>query len=150
MAPAHPSLVCAGVFVLLASFGSACEKGVRLSGANNRTLVLSGDTVELEPGVTLHDVAVKAVNNADFDPVRISARVGDIVRFTSRGTRTHALAIAAPTPEATALLDSSAQRRSPPLVSEGQAWVISLKGWPAGTYTVSCLSHAGTATLLIQ
>jgi len=151
LAPAHRIIACVGVFVLLAS-SSACEKGQRLGAGRrgSRTLELSSDTVQLPAGVTLHDVTIKASQNVDFLPAELTAKVGDVVRFTVGDTRTHALVITAPTAEGKTALESTGQLRSPPLVAKGQAWVVSLKNVPTGTYTISCISHAGTATLEVK
>ena len=148
-APAHPLSACAGVFILTCVLFSGCDKGVAVRN-DDRRLEISGDTVDLPRGVTLHDVKVKATGHADFEPAQVTAKIGDAVRFTIGDTRTHALVITAPTAEAQHTLESTSQRRSPPLVTAGQAWVVSLKGLPAGTYTITCLSHAGSATLTVQ
>lgn len=147
-APAQRVLACAGVFI----FGvllAGCENGPRLGG-DNRALEISGKTVQLPPGVSLHDVAVQATGTADFNPARLTIKSGDVVRFTTRDTRTHALTLTGPSEQANAALSAMTQRRSPPLVAAGQAWVISFKSLPPGNYTVSCLSHAGTATISVQ
>lgn len=150
IAPAHRIIACAGVFVLVC-LSAACDRPAATSGRkNDRSLELTSDTIQLATGVTLHDVEVKSGQNSDFKPDQITAKQDDVVRFTSADTRTHALVITAPTAEAKAALESNGQLRSPPLVSKGQAWVVSLKGVPSGTYTISCISHAGTATLVVQ
>ena len=148
-APAHPLSACAGVFIITCVVLSACDKGVAVKN-DDRRVEISGDTVDLPRGVTLHDVKVRASGTADFEPAAVTAKTGDAVRFTIADTRTHALVIKAPSAEAQQTLESTSQRRSPPLVSAGQAWVVSLKGLPAGTYTITCLSHAGSATLTVQ
>lgn len=148
-APARRFRALAGVAVF-GVLAAGCDGAPGTSSGGDRTLELSTDTIRLESGVRMHDVKVRAVQNADFDPLQIAAKVGDIVRFTIADTRTHALVLDAPSDGARQLLESSGQRRSPPLVSEGQAWVVSLKGMPAGTYTVSCVSHAGNATVTVQ
>jgi hypothetical protein len=147
-APARAFKACAGVFVFCSSF-VACDEGPRLGGGD-RTLELNADTVTLEAGTNLHDIQVKSGGNGDFAPTSITVRTKDIIRLTTADTRTHALTITAPTPEATSILETSGQRRSPPLVAQGQSWVVSMKGLPAGSYVVSCLSHAGTATVRVQ
>lgn len=139
-------MLCAGAFVFLLA---ACDKAPSLR-RGDRTLELQGDTIQLASGVDLHDVKVRAVSGTDFEPQQITAQTGDVVRFTTADSRMHAVVIVAPTPEATQVLDASGQLRSPPLVAEGQAWVVSLKGVPAGTYVIACISHAGRATLLVQ
>jgi hypothetical protein len=147
-APARALKACAGAFVFCISI-AACDEAPRLGGGD-RTLELNADTVTLEAGTNLHDIQVKSGGNGDFAPTSITARSRDIVRLTSADTRTHALTITAPTTEATSVLEASGQRRSPPLVAQGQSWVVSVKGLPAGAYVVSCLSHAGTATIQVQ
>lgn len=149
IAPAHAIKVCAGVFVFCTAV-VACEEGPALGGGGDRTLELQSDTITLANGVRLHDVKVRAVSGADFDPAQVTAKAGDVVRLTTADTRTHALLVTAPTPDASAALAASGQLRSPPLVAKDQAWVISLKGVPPGTYTVSCVSHAGQLRLLVQ
>lgn len=147
-APAHTIRVCAGVLLLSAL--SACEDGIRRGNSGPRTLELDSDTVQLESGVTLHDVKIRSTAAGDFEPAAVTAKSGDVVRFTSADARTHALSIQPPGEAARAALAAANQLRSPPLIAQGTAWVISLKGVPAGTYTVSCLSHAGTATVHVQ
>lgn len=147
-APAHTTRVCAGVFIFCAAL-AACDDGVR-GKTGPRTLELDSDTVQLESGVTLHDVRVVSTPAGDFDPAQVTAKSGDVVRFTSADNRTHALAIQPPNDAAQSALAAGGQLRSPPLVAHGTAWVISLKGIPAGTYMVSCISHAGTATIQVQ
>ena len=147
-APARRFFVCAGVLFCTLS---ACSKDkVKAGASDDRTLEVTGDTIDLPKGVTLHDVVVKFNTSSDFSPASTTAKAGDVVRFTTDDTRTHALEITAPNDQAKQALDGSSQRRSPPLVSRGQAWVISLKGLPAGTYTVSCLNHGGTASIIVQ
>lgn len=147
-APAHAARVCAGVAVA-ALFVAGCEDGVRLGGGS-RSLALESDTIQLAASVTLHDVAVRAAGNSDFDPAQVNAKIGDVVRFTVADTRTHALSVVPPNDAANQALVATNQLRSPPLVAQGQAWVISLDGVPAGSYTIRCISHAGHATLTVQ
>jgi plastocyanin len=104
-------------------------------GNDDRTLELASGSVQLEAGVTLHDMGVKSSRKGDFLPQQITAKVGDVVRFTSRDTRTHALQILAPTPEATTMLQTLQSAAQPAAGGTRQAWVVSLKGLPAGTYT---------------
>ena len=148
-APAHTTRVCAGVLLCCAAL-AACEDGVRIGKRGPRTLELHGDTVQLQAGVRLHDVNIKATQAGDFAPAQVTAKAGDVVRFTSADTRTHALTIDPPSEQARAALQGQGQLRSPPIVAHGTAWVVSLKGVPAGTYTVRCISHAGTATVVVQ
>lgn len=146
-APAH-AFVCVGVFIWGAC--TACERGSGIGDKSARTLELSEDTIELAAGVTLHDIAVRSSSNADFSPGQIRAKTGDVVRFTTRDTRTHALLVTAPNDQGKRALQAGGQLRSPPLVARGQAWVVSLAGVAPGTYVVSCIAHAGTATIRVQ
>jgi len=140
----------AGVFICCSLLLVGCENSKRNGTSNDRTLELAGDTIDLPRGVKLHDVQVKSTQNSDFSPASVTARRTDYVRFTVRDTRTHGLVLNGPSEQANAALQATAQRRSPPLVSEGQSWVISLKNLPPGSYQLSCISHSGTATLVIQ
>jgi plastocyanin len=149
IAPAHRIIACAGVFVF-AIVLSACDKGAAVINHGSRAIVLGADTVQLPSGAQLHEIKVRATQSSDFEPAQITAKSSDVVRFTVADNRTHSLIITAPTEQSNAALESSSQRRSPPLVANGQAWIISLKGLPAGTYQISCGSHAGRATLVIQ
>ena len=149
LAPAHNLGVCAGAFAFVLLVAS-CERSDRPGAEGPRTLELNGDTIQLEAGVTLHDVKLRSAQRTDFDPGEIRAKVGDIVRFTSADARMHGVVIEGPTSAARATLEAAGQARSPPLVAQGQAWVISLSQLPPGHYAVSCISHAGTATLIVQ
>lgn len=149
LAPAHNLGVCAGAFAF-ALFFAGCERTSEPGARGPRTLELDGDTLQLDAGVTLHDVKIRSSQSTDFDPIEIRAKVGDIVRFTSADTRTHGVVIQGPTSAAAATLEAAGQSRSPPLVAQGQAWVVSLNQLPPGHYAVSCISHAGTATLIVQ
>ena len=148
-APAHTTRVCAGVLLFCAAL-AACEDGVRLGNRGPRTLELNEDTVQLQAGVRLHDVKIRSTQTGDFEPAQVAAKVGDVVRFTSADTRTHALTIDPPNDQARAALEAEGQMRSPPLVAHGTAWVVSLKAVPAGTYIVRCISHAGTASVVVE
>jgi len=145
-APAR-QIGCAGAFVCLVL--SACEKAPRIS-TGPRTLEVNGDTISIDSGVEVHDVHLRATNNSDFEPDQLAVESGDIVRFISNDTRTHALVITAPEPAAAAALAQTGQQRSPPLVAKGQAWIVSLKDVPQGSYTVSCISHTGTFRLTVK
>lgn len=148
-APAHPLRMCAGVFIV-ALLATACEPPPDAGARGPRTLELDGDTLAVPANVSLIDVKLRAVGNTDFAPAEITAKVGDIVRFTSADSRTHGIVLHPPTPEAGSVLRAAGQLRSPPLVAKGQAFVVSLEKLPPGRYTVSCISHAGTATIIVQ
>jgi hypothetical protein len=149
IAPAHAIPACVGAFVLSVSI-AACGDAPRLGGGGDRTLELNADTVTLASGTNLHDIRIQSGKDGDFSPVSVTVRGKDIIRLTTADTRTHALTINAPSTQAGAELEAKGQHRSPPLVARGQSWVISAEGLPAGTYTITCLSHAGTATIQVE
>jgi plastocyanin len=148
-APAHAIPACVGAFVLSVSI-AACGDAPRLGGGGDRTLELNADTITLAAGTNLHDIRIRSGKDGDFSPAAVTARGKDVIRLTTADTRTHALTITAPTTQAGIELEAKGQHRSPPLVARGQSWVLSVEGLPAGTYTVTCLSHAGTATIQVE
>ncbi|HEY0671409.1 MAG TPA: hypothetical protein VGD27_04030 [Longimicrobiales bacterium] len=148
-APAHNSIVCAGVFVFCLLV-SACENNTLVREKKDRTLELMGDTIDLPPGVELHDVKVfTGAQYQDFEPSQVQARPGDYLRFTTADSRTHAIAFEVTTPEGRSFLESKGQLRSPPLVSKGTSWVVALAGAPLGTYGFRCLMHNDTGQLTV-
>ena len=127
----------------------ACENAP-LIDQKDRTLELAGDTIELPPGVDLHDVEIRTgEQHRDFEPRQVQAKPGDYLRFTTQDSRTHALVFDVSTPELRAFLESTGQLRSPPLVTNGASWVIALKGAPAGNYPFRCLVHNDTGQLTV-
>jgi len=107
-----------------------------------RVLELSHDTIQLAAGVRLVDVKVVRTAQGDFEPAAIDAKVGDVVRFTADDHGGHALvfdaAHAGPQRE---FLERTGQMRSPPLISRGAAWVITLDGAVPGVYRFRCTTH---------
>ncbi|MGH7447731.1 MAG: cupredoxin domain-containing protein, partial [Longimicrobiales bacterium] len=116
-----------------------------------RVLELANDTIRLEPGVSLVDVKVRRSVEGDFDPARIEANTGDIVRFVAEDNGGHAIVFegAALAASAREYLERSGQLRSPPFVAIGSTWVITLDGAPPGEYPFRCSTHnlAGHLTL---
>ena len=147
-APARPHRGCVGVFVLLVLVG-ACE---RQPFKRSESLDVGGDTIQLAPGVAIHDVQVRSNADGDFAPAQDSARSGDVVRFTTTDSRTHMIAFdeASLPGNAPALFEAKSQLRSPPLVVQGAAWVVSLENAPAGTYTFVCTTHNQRGTLIVH
>jgi plastocyanin len=146
-------LVAAGAVLVLAT---GCDRVRESVGGDEgpRVLELSHDTIRLAEGVRLHDVVVRRTAQGDFEPATVQARVGDVIRFTADDNGGHALAFdgAALTPEARAWIEGSSQVRSPPLITTGAAWVITLDGAPAGDYPFRCTTHdvAGRLTVGAQ
>jgi plastocyanin len=147
--PAHRMRLCVGVFVCLAIL-PACENGPLARDKKDRTLELTGDTIDVPAGVDLHDVAIHTdAQSHDFEPKQLQAAPGDYVRFTTADSHTHAIVFEGVSPEIKTFLENSGQLRSPPLVTKGASWVIALKNAPAGVYRFRCLMHndAGEVTV---
>lgn len=108
-------------------------------------LVVGGDTIALPAGARVHDIDVRVDDAAEFDPDRLHARAGDVLRFTMGDGRGHALVFDSwtLTDSAAAFLDASGQRRGPPLLATGAAWIVDLAGAPVGEYRVVCTVHQG-------
>lgn len=106
-------------------------------------LVLHDDTIALPAGARIHDIDVRVAGDGDFVRARIEARPGDVLRFVTGDGRGHALVFDAATltDSAAAFLDSTGQRRGPPLLSPGATWIVDLDGAPAGAYGVACIVH---------
>lgn len=147
-APARYQGSRAGVVVFLLLL-AACERAP-LTEQKDRTLELAGDTIELPAGVDLHDVAVRTGEQyRDFEPRQVQARPGDYFRFTTRDSRTHAIVFEPGDPAVRNWLESTGQLRSPPLVTNGASWVISLEKAPLGSYPFRCLVHDDAGTLTV-
>jgi plastocyanin len=139
--------VLAGVIVLAAV--ASCD---RLSDSGPATLELEGDTIQLDAGVRLIDVNVETQpDGAELEPARVEAAPGDVVRFTAGDGRLHALAFETSllSPEARAFLEQTGQLRSPPLISAGMQWVITLAGAPPGEYPFTCTTHAVRGSIVV-
>jgi plastocyanin len=154
LAPGHLILRCTGALILVA-FCATCEKSGSRSGkggTDDNTLVLSKDTVKLDPGVKLVQVLVHtSTTNIEFSPGTVRARTGDIVKFVSADATNHAVGFETDSlaPPARAWIEQTQQVRGPPLISRGAAWVISLKGAPPGNYPFKCLTHDGHGVLVV-
>ncbi|HSJ31841.1 MAG TPA: plastocyanin/azurin family copper-binding protein [Longimicrobiales bacterium] len=117
-----------------------------------RTLELANDTIRLEQGVTLVEVEVRRAADGDFDPAAIEAHTGDVVRFAATDNGGHAIVF-----ESTALatdardwLERTGQMRSPPLITSGSAWVVTLDGAPPGDYPFLCSTHSARGRLTVS
>ena len=105
---------------------------MKLPGTGPAVLELAADTVQLPDSIVAHP--------------------GDVVRFTAGDGATHALAFdgASLAAEARTFLERTSQMRSPPLITEGATWIISLADAPAGTYRFRCLTHNAAGALTVQ
>jgi plastocyanin len=139
---------CVGAFVLLV-FLLSCE---RTPFTRAKTLDVGSDTIQLAPGVDIHDVQIRNSAEAEFVPASVTARSGDVVRFTTTDSRTHLIEFdqASLPGNARSQFEAKSQLRSPPLVVQGAAWVVSLEGAPAGTYTFMCSTHDTRGQLAVR
>jgi plastocyanin len=119
---------------------------------NRKALDVGDDTVQLAPGVVVHDVQIRANGSSEFEPVTTPAHPGDVIRFIDTDSRTHVIEFDEATLPGSALqlFKKKTQLRSPPLVVQGATWIISLADAPAGTYTFHCSAHGATGQLTVR
>lgn len=116
------------------------------------TLELDTTDIQLDRGVSLHDVTIRGMAATDsILPASVEARSGDVVRFTTDDHRTHAMAFEADRldPAVRQYLEETNQLRGPPLVNRGGAWVVILEDAPPGRYPFLCRSHDARGLLVI-
>ena len=150
LAPAHPLAGCAGA--LFCAWLSLAGCGDRRTD-EPAVLELETDTIRLPPGTRILDVGIEVrAEGSEFEPAAVSARQGDVVRFTAGDHRGHALVFdpARLDPEAAAFLESSGQLRGPPLLSAGTSWIVSLAGAPPGSYPFRCVTHDASGVLRVE
>ena len=135
--------------MLLASICGGCEN---LPLRREKTIDIGGDTITLPKGVRVVDVRVGGRSNLEFEPAAVRARTGDVVRFTTADSRTHLIEFDTASLPAAAknLFATKVQLRSPPLLVQGAAWIVSLDGAPPGEYTFRCQSHDTTGRLTVR
>jgi len=149
-APARSLAERAGALVLALTAVAACESA---PGTQQRATLQVGDTtIDLGGIVTVHDVSVAQMTRGDFDPPSVTAHPGDVLHFQTVDMRTHALAFDEDLlqPEVRTALAQKQQLRSPPLVTEGTSWIVSLDGVPPGTYRITCLTHNAPFTIQVR
>lgn len=132
----------------LVAAAAGCE-GVPDSGP--RVLELAHDTILLPDSVSLVDVTVRRTAEGDFDPAAVSAETGDVIRFTAEDNGSHAIVFndAALPADALDYLRRTSQLRSPPLLTTGAAWVVTLDGAPPGEYPFRCVTHGQSGRLTV-
>lgn len=124
-----------------------------MPGRQERSTLQIGDTtINLGERVRVHDISVAQMSKGDFDPASVNAGTGDVLQFKTVDMRTHALAFdeSMLTPQVRQTLADKQQLRSPPLVTEGTAWIVSLEGIPPGTYRINCLTHNSSFTVNVK
>jgi plastocyanin len=138
-----------GVVVLatLAGILAGCE-----AGGAGATIQLDTAEVQLERGASVHDITISGEASADsLAPARVSARVGDALRFTTDDHRTHAMGFDADRldPQIRDYLERTNQLRGPPLVDRGDAWIVVLDAAPPGVYPFLCRVHDARGVLRV-
>jgi hypothetical protein len=116
-------------------------------------LELAADTIELPRNVALHEIRLRQRHGGTpIEPPRVDARVGDVLRFVATDALGYSIRFqhARLAPDALAFLDATNQLASPPLLSEGAAWVVSLDGAPAGEYPFLSANQGIEGVVVVQ
>jgi plastocyanin len=130
----------AGVLVLAVAPFFACTE----APAPPVVLVLGSDSFPLARGARIHDVALRgSIDGPRIAPATVEAGVGDVIRFTAADRAGHAIVFEGEALDSAGIrfLEATGQRRSPPLLDEGAAWIVSTDGAPAGSWPFLCLMH---------
>lgn len=136
------------LFVFIAQ---ACREGP--PGASRALLELAGDTIELPSGVTLHEIRLRQREaGREIEPAQVSARVGDVLRFVATDARGYSVRFQRDglQPAAAEFLERTHQLASPPLLSMGAAWVVSLDGAPPGEYPFLSANQGAGGVIVVQ
>lgn len=134
-----------GAVLLILMALAACGEGHQSAPE----LRLDSQVVRLPRGARVHDVALQA-DSADAQPIVVHAEPGDIVRFTTRDNRTHAVAFGAALSDAArAFLQRTSQLSGPPLTDAGSTWIVNLADAPPGRYPFRCLSDGRRGVLIV-
>jgi plastocyanin len=141
---------CVGLVVLVL-LAASCDRVAPGSDDGPRIIELAHDTIRLEAGVRLVEVRVARGASGEFEPDPVQAGSGDYVRFTADDRGGHAIVFAGALlqPDAREFLQRTGQLRSPPLITAGASWVITLDGAPAGEYPFHCTTHDAAGTLTV-
>ncbi|HSJ15214.1 MAG TPA: hypothetical protein VK939_12410 [Longimicrobiales bacterium] len=130
---------------------SGCDQAGELARGPD-VLELDATRIELPDSIALVRVRIDRARPGEVEPLRATLRVGDIVRFEAGDGAGHAIAFdgALLASDARAFLEQTGQLRSPPLVSEGNAWVVSFAHAPPGEYPYTCVTHNARAALTVN
>ena len=82
----------------------------------------------------------------------MTVRSGDIVRFEAGDASAHALGFEGTglSAEARRFLEATGQMRSPPLLAQGNAWVVSFANAPPGEYPYRCATHGAPGRIMVH
>ena len=113
---------------------------------------LESGQVQLPSGSRRHDVRFEGVGAQDeASPATVDATPGDAVAFIAADGVTHSISFLGERLDEAqvAFLDSTGQRRGPPLLREGASWIVSLAGAPPGEYPFACALHGGRGVVRV-
>lgn len=147
-APARSLLRFAGALVCGVVL-AGCDAGESRRGPS--VLELDSSRIALPDSVHLVVIRLDRAQPGEVEPLRASVRVGDIVRFEAGDGAGHAIGFdgALLTSDVRGFLEQTGQLRSPPLVSEGNAWVVSLAHAPPGEYPYTCVTHNARGAITV-
>jgi hypothetical protein len=114
--------------------------------------VVGGDTLALPDGARVAEVTIRSGRDPEFEPARVMARPGDVVRITSLDGGPHAIAfdLSATDSSSRAYLERTAQLRGPPLLSLGASWILRFDEASASGYVIRCLTHDATLAVSVE
>jgi plastocyanin len=114
-------------------------------------IVVDGDTVRLRAGARVADVEVRA-GEADFEPVSLELREGDVLRLIAADLGPHAIVFDAVATDSAGylFLEATGQSRGLPLLVQGAAWLVSFTDAPAGAYAARCLTHSALLSIRLS
>lgn len=141
---------CPGLLLAIA-FGlavTACSNGE----VPRDVVELESGQIQLPSGARRHDVHLKGVGaQGEMTPAAIDASPGDAVAFIADDGVTHSISFLGERLDAAqiAFLDTTGQRRGPPLLREGATWIVSLADAPAGAYPFACALHGGHGVIRV-
>jgi plastocyanin len=150
-APARPVRGRAGVVFLGLVLAAGCRDTP--PEARPPRLELAADTIELPSGTALIEIRLGGPAGASaIEPARVAADVGDVLRFVAADGRGYSVRFDTGRLSAAAagFLDATGQLASPPLLTPGAAWVVSLADAPPGEYVFHSASHGSTGALIVR
>jgi plastocyanin len=131
---------------------TGCERGGEQAAEEPRVLELDSARLVLPDSIRLVVIELDRSLPGDLQPAAVEVRAGDIVRFQARDGGAHAIGFEGTglTAEARRFLEVTGQMRSPPLLAEGNAWVVSFANAPPGDYPYRCATHGAVGRVAVH
>jgi plastocyanin len=150
-APARPIRSAGAVIFSLLLALPGCDAGTQAARGPS-VLELDSSRIELPDSVQLITVHLDRARPGEVEPLRVTLRTGDIVRFEADDGAGHAIAFdgALLASDVRRYLEQTGQLRSPPLISRGNAWVVSLAHAPPGEYPYTCVTHNSRGAITVN